>query len=39
MASGISDQKLSHLEVTETANRVKSTFARLVKTVLARFED
>jgi purine-nucleoside phosphorylase len=36
MASGISDQKLSHLEVTETANRVKSTFARLVKTVISK---
>lgn len=33
-ASGISDQKLSHSEVTETANRVKYTFARLVKAVI-----
>ncbi len=30
-AAGISDQKLSHSEVTETADRVKDTFARLVK--------
>ena len=33
-ASGISDQKLSHSEVTETADRVKNTFARLVKAVI-----
>ncbi len=30
-AAGISDQKLSHTEVTETADRVKDTFARLIK--------
>lgn len=33
-AAGISDQKLSHLEVTETANKVKDKFARLVKAVI-----
>jgi len=33
-ASGISDQKLSHSEVTETADRVKNTFARLVKAII-----
>jgi len=33
-AAGISDQKLSHSDVTETANRVKSTFSRLVKNIL-----
>jgi len=33
-AAGISNQKLSHSEVTETANRVKDTFARLVKAVI-----
>ena len=33
-AAGISAQKLSHSEVTETANRVKDTFARLVKAVI-----
>ena len=33
-ASGISDQKLSHYEVTETADRVKDTFARLVLSVI-----
>jgi purine-nucleoside phosphorylase len=33
-ASGISDQKLSHSEVTDTADRVKATFARLVKAVI-----
>jgi purine-nucleoside phosphorylase len=30
-AAGISDQKLSHAEVTETANRVKDKFERLIK--------
>jgi len=30
-AAGISDQKLSHEEVTETANRVKGNFERLIK--------
>lgn len=35
-ASGISDQKLSHSEVTETADRVKNTFARLVKAIIKR---
>ena len=34
LASGISDQKLSHTEVTETADRVKDTFARLVKAII-----
>jgi purine-nucleoside phosphorylase len=29
-AAGISDQKLSHTEVTEVANRVKNTFSSLV---------
>jgi purine-nucleoside phosphorylase len=33
-AAGISTQKLSHSEVTETADRVKDTFARLVKAVI-----
>ncbi len=33
-AAGISNQKLSHSEVTETADRVKDTFARLVKAVI-----
>jgi len=33
-ASGISDQKLSHSEVIETADRVKTTFARLVKAII-----
>ena len=34
-AAGISSDKLSHTEVTETANRVKSKFERLVRTFLA----
>ncbi|MFZ1280586.1 MAG: purine-nucleoside phosphorylase [Ignavibacteriaceae bacterium] len=33
-AAGISTQKLSHSEVTETADRVKDTFARLVKRII-----
>lgn len=33
-AAGISEQKLSHSEVTETANRVKDIFSRLVKAVI-----
>jgi purine-nucleoside phosphorylase len=33
-AAGISNQKLSHLEVTETADRVKNKFASLVKAVI-----
>ncbi len=33
-AAGISNQKLSHSEVTETADRVKDTVARLVKAVI-----
>ena len=33
-AAGISGQKLSHSEVTETADRVKDTFARLVKSII-----
>ena len=33
-AAGISNQKLSHSEVTETANRVKDTFAKLVKSII-----
>lgn len=35
MASGILDQPLSHEEVVETAERVKSTFAKLVKGIIA----
>jgi len=33
-AAGISNQKLSHSEVTETADRVKDTFSRLIKAVI-----
>jgi purine-nucleoside phosphorylase len=33
-AAGIFNQKLSHSEVTETADRVKDTFARLVKAII-----
>jgi purine-nucleoside phosphorylase len=34
MAAGISGQKLSHAEVTDVANRVRGTFARLLVGVL-----
>ncbi len=34
-AAGISDQKLSHSEVTETADRVKDTFGKLVLSVIS----
>ncbi len=33
-AAGISNKKLSHTEVTETADRVKDTFERLVKAII-----
>ncbi len=33
-AAGISNQKLSHSEVTETANKVKATFSRLIKSII-----
>ncbi|HPE68219.1 MAG TPA: purine-nucleoside phosphorylase [Thermotogota bacterium] len=38
MAAGVVDQELSHQEVMDTANRVKNTFASLVKTVVEAFE-
>lgn len=34
-AAGISDMKLSHAEVTETANKVKDTFSKLVKRIIS----
>ena len=34
-AAGISAQKLSHTEVTETADKVKETFERLIKAILS----
>lgn len=36
MASGISEQKLSHAEVTETANTSSEKFALLLKTAISR---
>lgn len=33
-AAGISNQKLSHSDVTETANRVNDKFSRLVKSII-----
>jgi purine-nucleoside phosphorylase len=35
LAAGISPTRLSHKEVTETANRVKSKFERLVKKIIS----
>ena len=34
-AAGISDKKLNHEEVTETANKVKDKFERLVKRIIS----
>lgn len=39
LAAGISDTKLSHDEVTETANRVKDEFTRLLKRVIKSVEN
>ncbi|MFZ5516370.1 MAG: purine-nucleoside phosphorylase [Candidatus Zhuqueibacterota bacterium] len=36
LATGIGDKKLSHEEVTETADRIKDTFVRLMKEILKR---
>ncbi len=36
MAAGISDQPISHAEVMETGNRVRETFAQLLRRVIAR---
>ncbi len=33
-ASGITDKKLSHSEVIETANNIESTFKRLIKSII-----
>src|SRR5581483_759865 len=38
MAAGILDQPLSHAEVMETGERVKSTFEALLKAVLPRID-
>ena len=38
MAAGILDQPLSHTEVMETGERVKSTFESLLRAVLPRIE-
>jgi purine-nucleoside phosphorylase len=39
MAAGIIDQPLSHAEVMETGERVKSTFESLLRAVLPRIEE
>jgi purine-nucleoside phosphorylase len=39
MAAGIIDQPLSHQEVMETGERVKSSFEALLRAVLPRIED
>ncbi len=38
LASGISDQPLSHAEVTETAERVRDVFSRLVIELVGRLK-
>ncbi|OQX87143.1 purine-nucleoside phosphorylase [candidate division KSB1 bacterium 4484_87] len=39
LATGISEEKLNHEEVQETANRIKDTFIRLVKEVIVRIPE
>jgi purine-nucleoside phosphorylase len=39
MAAGILDQPLSHQEVMETGERVKTTFEALLSAVLPRIES
>jgi purine-nucleoside phosphorylase len=39
MATGILDQKLSHEEVTETADRIKDKFVRLMKEILKQISQ
>ena len=39
MATGIINKKLSHKEVTETADRIKDKFVRLMKEILKRLPD
>ena len=36
MATGISDQKLDHKEVTVTANKIKNTFIKLISEIIKR---
>lgn len=38
LAAGISDTKLSHEEVTQTAEKVKNKFERLIKRIIATIE-
>ncbi len=38
-AAGIRDQPLNHVEVLETAERVKEQFIRLLKTVIPRIAE
>jgi purine-nucleoside phosphorylase len=36
MAAGVLGRKLSHIEVIETANRVKGTFTRVVELAISQ---
>lgn len=38
-AAGISSEKLSHEDVTSTANRVKSTFEKLLKRIISEMQN
>jgi purine-nucleoside phosphorylase len=38
MAAGISDEPINHNEVMETANRVRATFAQLLRGIIGRLE-
>jgi len=39
MATGITDKKLSHDEVTETADRIKDKFVRLIKEIVKQLPE
>lgn len=39
MAAGISDEPINHEEVMETGNRVRATFARLLRRIIARLPN
>jgi purine-nucleoside phosphorylase len=39
MAAGISDEPINHEEVMETGNRVRNTFAQLLRRVITRLPN
>ncbi len=38
MAAGISEQPINHAEVMETGERVRETFAQLLRRIIAKIE-